>query len=625
MLKYTVNIDKGKTDLQEIDVIMHKMIPSDTIVKHDAKNTLKLEYKGKQHEFHIGDKLYVQDRIDITNDNGVNDSCYTYSGEYPIISVDKSLGTMTISVNRFFDLSIDSVTAVTDEDGNESWFFYFSGNGHLFNKKDDGKTDEDSDDYDDPIHDPILYIEYRYITDDGIIENGLSVLQCSYVSPNELSCPYNDGAMGKLKASIFNGIEDGTDDDYITDGSIDGITIYRETPLFTRTNNVRFFIDNVIGVIDMPISMNFNNDLYQDDSIVNQYVSEEKEKSLNRIVDMERDVYHPVVWDSMNDEYVGDINKEADKIVFNLHFRQHRGADWIAATDSYWNGCKTENGKISLIDDYFSYGVDYASRQSDLISYLGFKDTDVRFQKNKLSRSFIRIMFYDSMNPADQNLLYYSTIFIDSGLLFGKYIKYIENSPYRIIDYNGEVTNDLVGIKVNREPYGEQVNGLDLNGIEELRLSSQLVVQDKYQSKGSSDGFYLYLWKDNDNGVTPTDIYMKVEFNHAAYGRSIPFMMPFWDPNKTYYTDANNNIIYKNKKIGIKSYQEILDDWNMKEGSDMQYGSVKYAKYSYIHFKYKYDKVHNRHIYYLDDTFYGNGVHFDDNVITLNLYEAKLV
>ena len=53
-------------------------------------------------------------------------------------------------------------------------------------------------------------------------------------------------------------------------------------------------------------------------------------------------------------------------------------------------------------------------------------------------------------------------------------------------------------------------------------------------------------------------------------------------------------------------------------------------KYSYIHFKYKYDKIHKQHIYYLDDEFYGTnpedgGVHYQDNVMTINLYEAKMI
>lgn len=154
-------------------------------------------------------------------------------------------------------------------------------------------------------------------------------------------------------------------------------------------------------------------------------------------------------------------------------------------------------------------------------------------------------MFYDSMNPGNQNLLYYSTIFVDAGKLFGKYIKYIEDTPYRSVVYETDEASEtetinvdksktnLVGIKVDREPYKDLLKDDNDNyftttdQVEELRLSCRFTVQDKYQSNASSDGFYLYLWKDNESGVIPSDIYMKVEFNHAGYGRTIPFMMPF--------------------------------------------------------------------------------------------------
>ena len=264
-------------------------------------------------------------------------------------------------------------------------------------------------------------------------------------------------------------------------------------------------------------------------------------------------------------------------------------------------------------------------------------------------------MFYDSLNLGNQNLLYYSTIFVDSGKLFGKYINHIEDTPYNSVVYetneeteietiNAEKSQtELVGIRVDREPTGDLLKDEDdvafdnIDQVEELRLSCQFTVQDKFQSNASSDGFYLYLWKDNETGVIPTDIYMKVEFNHAGYGRTIPFMMPFWDPKKRY--DKENDTLPQ--KQGIKTFREILNDWNStkdendiwrNEGNitDGQYGARQYMKYSYIHFKYKYDKIHKQYIYYLDDEFYGTnpedgGVHYQDNVMTINLYEAKMI
>ncbi|MBP5456522.1 MAG: hypothetical protein J6Y37_08480, partial [Paludibacteraceae bacterium] len=229
---------------------------------------------------------------------------------------------------------------------------------------------------------------------------------------------------------------------------------------------------------------------------------------------------------------------------------------------------------------------------------------DVKFQKNKLKKSFLRLSFYDSTNPANQNLLSYSTIFYNSGNAFAKYARYVERDGYFTVSPNGTLTRGLVGCRVNREPESTSLNG---EYPEDYRISSQFVVSDKYLSNSSSDGFYLYLWKDSFNGKIPSDIYMKVEFNHAGLGRTIPFMMP-----------------YKDNALGIKTFSEILSDWN---GSN-RYGIRKYIRYSYIRFKYRYDIDTGIHVYYLDDNVYGNSVYttnFNDGTITLNLYEAKII
>ena len=138
---------------------------------------------------------------------------------------------------------------------------------------------------------------------------------------------------------------------------------------------------------------------------------------------------------------------------------------------------------------------------------------------------------------------------------------------------------------------------------EEYRLSSRFVIKDRNNSRRSSEGFHIYLWKDSTDGVIPQDLYLKVEYNHAGYGRTIPFMMPYSDDGD------------------IKSFDDILSDW-----SEDGYGIKKYMRYSYIHFKYCFDKKTKKGIYYLDPNQYGGDVrkHEDDNKIVINLYEAKI-
>lgn len=745
MLKYQINRRQVQSQRQLLDIDMVEMVdfPSET-----GDKSLMIFYypTDKDYKFEEGQELEIQVNCETNNNNDLNSTTYTYKDTYTLLKVNQEKGLFTCQVDKYYDLQLDSfnrqsvVLTVIEyvqnstypikgnyysfngryykciktsdtpidksieelkaegyfEDYNadeERWYLYFD-QPHLFNPPiEEREYTEGSEELNYKI---TIFIDFSYIGDEGSSVNGLVELECQYENPYELSYVFDgsDETINKLRSVVFTNEEQTEDNDLIF-GDVNGLKVYRKTPYFqksvnsnflTNTNNIFIYIEKPLYRISIPLSMNFETNTYQSDILNEQYVEDERNKAINKITDMEKDVYHPVIWDSSKEDengykigdYVDGINKEVEKIVFNLHFRQHRGDDWLVEPDTYWNGCyvDTTNNKIKFIDEvgeleykgkypnYFSYNqiADddiekeiYRSKQSDLLTYLGFENSDVRYQKNKLSRSFIRIMFYDSLNLGNQNLLYYSTIFVDSGKLFGKYINHIEDTPYNSVVYetdeetetetiNAEKSQtELVGIRVDREPTGDLLKDEDdvafdnIDQVEELRLSCQFTVQDKFQSNASSDGFYLYLWKDNESGVIPTDIYMKVEFNHAGYGRTIPFMMPFWDPKKRY--DKENDTLPQ--KQGIKTFREILDDWNStkdeneiwrNEGNitDGQYGARQYMKYSYIHFKYKYDKIHKQHIYYLDDEFYGTnpedgGVHYQDNVMTINLYEAKMI
>lgn len=741
MLKYQINRRQVQSQRQQLDIDMVEMVdfPSGT-----GNKSLMIFYypTDKDYKFEEGQELEIQVNCETNNNNDLNSTTYTYKDTYTLLKVNREKGLFTCQVDKYYDLQLNSfnrqsvVLTVIEyvqnstypikgnyysfngryykciktsdtpidksieelkaegyfEDYNtdeERWYLYFD-QPHLFNPPiEEREYIEGSEELNYKI---TIFIDFSYIGDEGSSVNGLAELECQYENPYELSYVFDgsDETINKLRSVVFTNEEQTEENDLIF-GDVNGLKVYRETPYFqksvnsnflTNTNNIFIYIEKPLYRISIPLSVNFETNTYQSDILNEQYVEDERNKSINKITDMEKDVYHPVIWNSAKEDengyekedYVDGINKEVEKIVFNLHFRQHRGDDWLVEPDTYWNGCyvDTNDNKVKFIDEitdysdvnYFSYKqIDNGdsedirrSKQSDLMTYLGFTNSDIRYQKNKLSRSFIRIMFYDSMNPGNQNLLYYSTIFVDSGKLFGKYIKYIEDTPYRSVVYETnedteietinakDSENNLVGIKVDREPYGDLLKDEEdndfttLDQVEELRLSCQFTVRDKFQSDASSDGFYLYLWKDNESGVTPSDIYMKVEFNHAGYGRTIPFMMPFWDPYK--YKKATDNLKPLKEK-GIKTFKEILNDWNStkdeneiwrNEGNitDGQYGARQYMKYSYIHFKYKYDKIHKQHIYYLDDEFYGTkpedgGVHYKDNVMTINLYEAKMI
>lgn len=601
MLKYQLNTKRIRNDLVPIELSDYSVEP---MFGDKFKDKLLLKcYSDDEITFDKNVRILAMYEQYMVNDDFISSTAYNFNTIYHPIGVNKENRSFSIMFDKYFDLTVSKMSISTDEDGNQWWYIWFNGS-HLFDVS-AGDT-------------------YKmYITFDGT--NGyeednptvLTIGTDEYVSSTIIRFPYStlEGISG-LENVIFY------EEEGVQISDVSRVRFYRDNFVFD-TGMFGLYLDRPMATVKLPIIQKFATDLYQDDAIRENFTDVEAKKAINKIVEMEKDVYHPVIWASVNDENHGYVKDEVYKIRFNLHFREHRGDDWLAEADTYWNGINSENpDNLRFINGYFTTDkVGKEEYQSDLLTYLNFTDKDIRYQKNKLKKSFLRVMFFDSMNPTNQNMLAYYTIFMDSGSYFSKYARYIETEGYRIIGKSGTFT----GIKVDREPTKTSKrkdidSNTDMDDVESVRLSSQFVVEDKYMSDASSEGFYLYLWKDNFLGTVPQDIYMKVEFNHAGYGRTIPFMMPFWDNKK-----------WPSKK-GIKTFEEILADWKNESGTDGPYGIQQYLKYSYIHFKYKYDKLSKpkRHVYYLDDEFYGTdvkngGVHFEDNAITINLYEAKIV
>ena len=301
----------------------------------------------------------------------------------------------------------------------------------------------------------------------------------------------------------------------------------------------------------------------------NDEADEKYKKEMKKVVDLKGRVYN-------YDIKYADISK-VDKYDYFSYYGAIPKKDPSARTVNGFDNPNIGESKDYNIDDeeykkLRDERVKLTEYQSDLLSYLGFTNDDVKYQKSKLKKSFLRISFYDSDNIANQNLLHTATIFLDSGDLFAKYIKNIEtedeykttetvtaqetpkisfpkgsiltSSEYKKLDdvnrkrcvVNGELlavvggsssdedkytVYDKAGMAINREPMRKRALedsdfGDNIDELERLRMSSQIVVTDKNSSKRSSEGFYFYTYKTNDNGVYPSDIYMRVEFNHAG-------------------------------------------------------------------------------------------------------------
>ena len=526
------------------------------------------------------DTLNEGETIEVTNDlflnysvsENVQQEIYTFNNSYQLYALNKSEKTFSFFIDKKYTLDVEKITnlRVSKENGTitpEQNVFIYCNDKHYFDINDD------------------ITLYFTYINDDGIYTT--VDIEFSFFNDTILTTSYDKFKDGYLFNLFFEeNLPTSKEEREEKEGTLKGCQVLRDNFLFTEKTDTTFWSNRSTVSIDIPFSSSFETNLYQMDLIKEKFVDKTKKEVINRIVDLERDVYYPSVYD-VDYNYSHDIYT----IKFNLHFREHRGDDWTVTNDTLWNGVEDKRINKDITDD----------NVSDLLMFLGFNNEDVRYQRNKLKKSFLRLSYYDSPNPANQNLLMYSTIFVNSGELFSKYARYGEEEGYTLIsfDEDGEyvLSTDKKGIGVDKEYDGF---------IEEKRLSSQFVVKDKNTSKSSSEGFYLYLWKEDETPI-PQDIYMKVEFNHSGFGRTIPFMMP--------YSENSDG------EKSIKSFQNIVDDFTNPEQA---YTMSDYLKYSYIHLKYVYDVENQKHRYFIDPQTYGTQVVSQDNELIINLYEAKI-
>jgi hypothetical protein len=153
------------------------------------------------------------------------------------------------------------------------------------------------------------------------------------------------------------------------------------------------------------------------------------------------------------------------------------------------------------------------SGKSDMLGYLNFTDDDVFFGKTKIKKTFVRFSFYTSKDPVTQKLLFYSTAFLDANELRGKFLRLLT--------------------KKGKRPSGvEQPFVFTDTDIKENRLDTTIHITHEYNKNKSSDGFNIYLFLDDvpPENVVKT-IYMKVEFNHAGNGKTIPMIL--WPKNNS--------------------------------------------------------------------------------------------
>ncbi len=514
---------------------------------------------------------------------------FSDGGSIPVYAVNYLTNSIYFLDSRYTDLEVNAIS-VDIKDGIVTWIFYFA-DTHFYDERGNGE----------------LYIRHK---------NGLELhIYGNPIIYNQMTWTFDVMTENAQEMSdlIFGPI-DPTIDTQI-DGYIDDLSIFRPQArwsTFSQSGDQLSIGVNQYRVsLNIPIAMKSKADLYSEGNIKEYFVDYEEQKSINAPTEMEKYTYTPVTVVKKNNVWVFE---DCVKINFNLHFRAHDGDDWTVNNSDSWNFEKYGDYNDWLTNKYYSYTPSPTSNnplnqrkrscQSDLLSYLGFVTNDVKYQKNKLKKSFLRLFYYDSNNPATQNLLGYSTVFMDCNKLYSKFISKANFECY--YDDNGNIVK---GIKADREVSVNDLTrilnwrGMTTEEIEDYRLSSQFSVKNKYLSDNSSEGFYLYKWEGEGEAVVPNDVYLKVEFNHAGYGRNVPMMAPYKD----------------GQEKGFKTNGDIISDWS---NTATQYGIKKYIRYSYIHLKTKYDTNTNRRIYYLDPDTYGPSQ--DGNIININLYEARI-
>ena len=194
-----------------------------------------------------------------------------------------------------------------------------------------------------------------------------------------------------------------------------------------------------------------------------------------------------------------------------------------------------------------------SSTYTGFYGQVGFTDDDIQFRKNAFINTFLNLGFYDTPNPLTQKLIGNLTLF--SELNSGDYLPLTSTN----------------GIPGRTKP----ANQIPLNFIVENPILNP---------RGFSEGYHLYMYKDELTIGLTKYIYMKANFNNAKTGKSI-------------------NLMVKNKKLPI---DKLVNE---------QYTRYRLVRYT------------DGYFYEIDNNYNGNGettpnnVTYTNNTVTVTLYQ----
>ena len=432
--------------------------------------------------------------------------------------------------------------------------------------------------------------------------------------------------------------------------SIDGFICEVKTPIFDLNliaplsedtkgyvaSNISLFITHNSLVVPIKLEKDVAINLHKDYITHNKFFESETNGLINRIVDMEKDVYYPAYAEQKGNELVMTL---CHQIQIDLHFRSRdlTTQEWAVNDENNIQQEITHPTNWNIFD-YYRYSNDNTLYKefypvlslngdnqyyppSDLLYFLKFTNEDVFYQKQKIGKSFLRLSFYNSKDPKTQSLLYTTTIFMSETALFQKYINSDKVSSEYVtvkdrgynkesLDENGNIVttynvnekNVVNHIGVDTEPC-ESNKKHTLTFNEEKRLSSSFIIKNRSEAVDSCEGFYLYLFKEYSNGLHESTIYMKVQFNHAGLGKTVNFM-------QMYHQNGNKkSMLNWSSKYNFDKY---------KEGCPLN----ELYDHIYIEIKIKYDTKNKRFCYYLPQ--WMSEKNSDKHTMRLSLFEVKI-
>lgn len=466
-------------------------------MRKDGDNLLITAEKDKN--LSAGTTLFIKKKVL----DGFSDNGRTLSALLKIKSLEESGEYMNFVVPFPYRERISIEDVIFPKEGNR-FTITFSGKTNITSydiaKYDGVETEESSEN---------LYLEAYDLNGETYSSNGLYTFDM-YEKNVEAGVEEKDGNLVNDAYSIFCNNFDtditpgimarfsGSDFMYSTDGINYKLFENGISSLYYTTD----FITIPVGLSSKSIG-----GLNSEDLLSRRYAENTIDEMIPDFIDMEKSLFEPYYFD-------GGKYKPVEKIVINPFFRKkNKDKGWITNDSSYWEQ-SDENGN-------FPEG----ELVGDSLHSMGFSLSDVVYRKKKAAKSFFRISFYENDDAVSNMLLFYSTVFL--GL----------NVPYRKIIENGEFYFD------------EKVSETEKNNAFETDARCQCVVKDFFNGDSSSEGFYVYLFSDIVNNGEK-DIYMKVEFNHAGYGKTVPLTLP---------KDADGNAINRPKK----SYIVVSEDGSL--------------------------------------------------------------